>query len=108
MTKEKRKLYHISEMRQAGLNYIQRGLEIQKIKMSLCPPEIKNKVIVPDDIKPSEIIPQKSQKLTWYQRFILWLKRIGSFSFFTQMTKKQTKEKIKGEKIKRIYEKRKI
>jgi len=46
--------------------------------MFLYPPYVvKNKFIVPDDIKPGEIIPniQKFQKLTWYQRFILWLKK---------------------------------
>lgn len=72
MTKEKRKLYKISEMRQNGLNYIQRGVEIQKIRGASFVKRPRNEI---DRI----LLPQEIEAwgfhtpFKWLNKFLNWL-----------------------------------
>jgi len=71
MRKEYRKLFNISGMKQAGLNYIQRGIEIQKKKAELF--DFNKKVEIKD-----EVLAVKSSfinKLVWWRKIIYYIQK---------------------------------
>ena len=78
MKKEYRKLFDISGMKQTGLNYIQRGIEIQKKKVELF--DFKKKFEIkdePENIEPVSVVVENSvvKKLVWWRRIIYYIQK---------------------------------